>query len=1421
MAINFSIPPIPSLTSREPNKLPILFIPDIKFIQKFSKGEIGAAKKLLTNLTKKQLTDIKSPENLKKFLELSGANIGTNPEQYFQNGKFVPPVNLDLDTKIGNLGGLEALEKSLIQSIFETQKPFIEIVKLVTENFVEIEDIVAHVLGLISRSNKPAGNPRALGYQGQQEGGGAGVGLNALGRISSKQGLNSKLSNGDFSVDKIQSVPDKKTNPNTGGYIAITISTIYSTGQFEENVDYKFEYRDIIEEADEIFNQSNSTSIEEDEIDGDKKETVILGVYNRDWEPFTKQQVDTRFPWLSKKYLVGPWQQIKPAVDLDYVWVGKIAGIELFTNIGSPGSPTDIFGVPINWEIKRYKEEGPSINTPDGEKFIKEGKKMLAYNSDKTQSLFNFYKSFYLEYTKTRLDKTLAGQDTTFTDENGVKKDIKIETVKELEAKINNFSENGMIPVQLELLMENNFMIHSSNKTDGLLNVDKFIENLSYPFKPIKINDKWYDIESEYDMKILKCDVTNQINFRDTIGSPEKRGIIRRFIDKSLRIELVDNQRIRYEIITGNTTRIIDNQSSITIDFFRESGRNRIAILELGDTFDLIGGQLPIKFDVNKPSQEFTKWKEFQSISSIGISVTYRDKFEIGPNGNLKLVTERFDITKNRWFRQRLDIKKSPYNAKPYTEGGTNQVLINFRGSEIIINKTNLFFISSKSGELFNQYVPDINQVNTVTYNSLTNEVVSVSQEISPNLIRIEDVSGNVTKAKIITGLGTSANITNQQLDIDGVLGVTPYGTPISSDEPGESRNQNVEQIYRFPVSEDDTETIYIIEAVLRQKNNNPLRTPNEEREIQGQSQSGGSGGGSGSYTWRNIFSVIPKFIRLLIKIYTKLLPAIQKLMSIIRNPAQFITDIIIAKIGDDFGTRVPNFGFFSKEFLTQLKEIRDYIVKLKTYAEDPNRLIEAKEELKAYYDQSLLKNYVHISDKGVAKFLLDGASTIKLFGDAPMLRNLPQIVFGLESKLGSLMSETPEMPFKLIFKLDRINSSLQKNLSDFLAIPDDFKKVIEQSELFNSFLNPKFEFKNQIITGAAGNQNIEEVSVVYSTGIFRDDVIYDYINLTQEQDRLLREANDLESAGDSDSLKKAASKLEEALQIDPSNKFIKDKLDALKNIIGQFTTNPIFDFLLNFVTLPLKVVFGIIKYIMDFFKSLADPFSLPEKITEFLSFKWILDFFSPISENSMFNMAGILFDIPKFLTVWMPNLKLPNDVGGIQKFDLNEIIKLPWIKFPVYTREQFKSLIFGLYPGGLKPPSSVPIQILNSILCYIESIINSFIDFIWSLFGMSNPVTGKFVVLKPPYINLCKNINKNLSPKDIITLLNGTTDIGSATQTQGVALNPSLNDVETTYNFIYDIKTSDGRELSSLNQQELDKWLEENKDLEFQFNFN
>ncbi len=190
-------------------------------------------------------------------------------------------------------------------------------------------------------------------------------------------------------------------------------------------------------------------------------------------------------------------------------------------------------------------------------------------------------------------------------------------------------------------------------------------------------------------------------------------------------------------------------------------------------------------------------------------------------------------------------------------------------------------------------------------------------------------------------------------------------------------------------------------------------------------------------------------------------------------------------------------------------------------------------------------------------------------------------------------------------------------------------------------------------------------------------------------------------------------------------------------------------------------------------------------------------------------------FNMEKYLTEFVPKLisqlsvlQNPSSKFG-SKFNLSEIIDMPFFagKYPTYSLRQFE--IFHSLRAGIPHLGSLPIQLpklpsfpaksLSSILCLIESIINSVIDLIWGILGLGS-------LIPTPHLKICRDSNQNLDMSDIAKLLSGSFDDPSKeTDTKN---GPS-------YNFVFNIVSSDGREVRNLNREELDKWIQENRDIQ------
>jgi hypothetical protein len=157
----------------------------------------------------------------RKFAEVSGVELG-DINKYKIAGKFkIPTASISIGDKFDG-AGLKAFEKSTITSIFETQKPYFEIAKTVISLLVDIEDIVARVMPLVSanplthKSQKPGSNggegkrPKALGFQSGKDIKDA---LSKLDKLSKQEGV---LVLRDYHADNLMILGREENSSNVG-----------------------------------------------------------------------------------------------------------------------------------------------------------------------------------------------------------------------------------------------------------------------------------------------------------------------------------------------------------------------------------------------------------------------------------------------------------------------------------------------------------------------------------------------------------------------------------------------------------------------------------------------------------------------------------------------------------------------------------------------------------------------------------------------------------------------------------------------------------------------------------------------------------------------------------------------------------------------------------------------------------------------------------------------------------------------------------------------------------------------------------------------------------------------------------------------------------------------------------------------------
>jgi hypothetical protein len=229
-----------------------------------------------------------------------------------------------------------------------------------------------------------------------------------------------------------------------------------------------------------------------------------------------------------------------------------------------------------------------------------------------------------------------------------------------------------------------------------------------------------------------------------------------------------------------------------------------------------------------------------------------------------------------------------------------------------------------------------------------------------------------------------------------------------------------------------------------------------------------------------------------------------------------------------------------------------------------------------------------------------------------------------------------------------------------------------------------------------------------------------------------------------------------------------------------------------------------------DFFKSLTNPMTLASKMKEFLSFQWILKFFTP---TGILDIFGVKFN-PLTLIPYAAiaaSAKGKFNVGKPPVADLSKYISLNMIPpLPNYTPDQYKDLLKGIQPLRLLV-----------IFQMLQKFINGVIDFIWSLFGIE-------ALIKAPHIKIVPEDTTSMSPEDIKKVLDGIEPKGATSSNGNNIPNPitgsNTNAVDTlnpaVQGFMYEVKLPDGTTKSFLNREDLDIFIEQNKELNYEFTF-
>jgi hypothetical protein len=1507
--VTLALPGKPSPISKSVggNSPAMLLVPNVDFLLAFIKGNIGIADSMSNASMLKNLNSpiaANSEMVTRQFSKVNKLGLEGKLDTFKDpKGKIkIPKSEIKIDSSNDSLG-FKAMEKTILTSIFETQKPYMEIAKMVIDVLVSAEDIIARIMPLLSvspltfKSDKPIGNggegkrPKAIGYQGGKDIKEAIAALDKMTKMGGKLAVDkdgspkrnpppkemtvpAPLSDNDGASDESLSQNEKLKEM---GKTYNIIDAKYSTGNYDPTIDYVYTYIDLPAEAgmDDIQPEPDTAAEEEDPYSKYKPKRIILGVFDSKGVPLN----------LSSK-LFSVSQTGKSITDFKVAdWIEK-SPKWVFPKSTSPNLTVwPSFETPIfRWEKNGILQaEGQSAPSTDGwqVKKYKKGQKNELNGFDAIEgdpiivgfggSDLSNYTSYITEYT------TISMRMATELDQ-AEKDEYTKKIVDGLNVKAH--LENIALYAQAKSAVYKDFDIPGSMKI-AFKPMQITIEEAKSDPKLAGLDGKiWIDPESDYETKIIAVKpVTKKIAYSTKKGQPEVQVDIKSFIKNRAIIKFKNGEKFNIDILKNGgkfdnskdidqyilenwnydtDTKQVNSNNSYSMDIWSAN--------PVGTILNKVnGGKLLMGKDTG-----YTQHGNYQiSIEKSNGSYTYDEK-----DYNTTTGLAEYD----RYFSD--GVKKLGDGTIVFVQN--KKIVKWYFLCQYIFDNGNLPTFGRESTIAFDldrkvdsrQFVPGINS----SYSEPTFLESSIS--ISPYQIKVSN--NDFPYGTIID----SSNITNEQLTKDELYSTGRYGSG-SPDDP-----QELGIVYRYALTDLDEETYYIIEGIRTDDN---VQIDNTGGDKDGASKNGKAtpGQGGGVYRLPHAVGAIMVFIKMLVKIFSKLIPAIMKLLKLFKNPMGFITDIIMEKIGESF-------SIFSPPALNKFGNAKD-LIKLKKDFTKPTppavpgeptpampKMGDYVNIVKGFFENSKLKNHVAVDSLGTFKdasgklpktppkdsignfkFLMDGIGFIPftIFGK--------DLSFGLELKMANIITKEwgKPVPMRLIFNKEK-NSKDPNNLN-VTGPPVDDGNSANNKEDAKKETDTNSDNNSKLKQGKDGsldpNKRYTTISTWYSTGEFVKGTDYKYIYIDQEESDLFAEVDRLSDSIDPADLQDAKRKLEDAQAKDPEDEAIKNKLDEIKKKIFDLNSNtqPLLKMILGIVTLPVKVVAGIVQWIMDFFKSLANPMALPGKIIEFLSFKWMMDFFSP---KGLLKLAGIDFDL-SLIPQWIAKAKetkseastaagaaasagakagetaakakdvagkakdiSPNDAKAAAQEKIPSLPKgVPAHKGSYALPDDFelvdltKFLNISFLPSlptytvqDIREQPKIAIKFFVPIICFIEKLINGFIDFIWATLGIE-------CLIPPPHIKLCNTDDPDsMDPVELGKILNGETPSGEKPsadvvdfKTDILATMPEYSDQSPPLEkYVYDVTLSNGETVRLTDKESLDKFIEDSKDTGFDFQF-
>ena len=534
LAGSAAIPSVPSAPS-----IPSATIPSIPSAPNVPTGSIPPGAKVPDAPKLPDVPNIPNPPNipkvpnstemgLKMFIKSTELDI-PDLDKYKVNGQIkIPASDIQLPPQYDYIG-LKAMEKTIMTSIFETQKPYMDIAKVIISSMVKVEDIIARVMPLLStnpltsKSEKPIGKDgssngtKAIGYQNGLE---IKKILAELEKLSKIGGALTVNKDGTTSKEKKPS-NSSSDNPNPSDKDAVAqgkewriISTFYSTGDFDPTIEYLYTYNILPSDDEGVNNLTPEVVVEPDNpFDKYKPKKIILGLFNADGTPLNPNGLlktkigDNSEDKVDSKYKKADWVFGSPKWHFkpnEYIWpsFGGSNGQPIYLWEGPLGATQESKTSPGNsWSIKKYKEgDENKLNKLDA---IEDDPIIVRFDASDTGEYIKYFTEFTILQTNMSKDLDQAEKNAIVVDIMS-KLDVQshLQNVFLYGSGNSSFYKAPDIPIGLKKSFKPYQIYVSEAAKDPNLSGDGLI---------------WVDPEADYEFKVIRVDVYPDADYEKNI----------------------------------------------------------------------------------------------------------------------------------------------------------------------------------------------------------------------------------------------------------------------------------------------------------------------------------------------------------------------------------------------------------------------------------------------------------------------------------------------------------------------------------------------------------------------------------------------------------------------------------------------------------------------------------------------------------------------------------------------------------------------------------------------------------------------------------------------------------------------------------------------------------------------------------------